>query len=170
MRKSIDKLTKVVTLCGLWGLAANHCVVGFSQVPSQASPTVASSNAPPQPVEVQPVEEQPVEEQAGNAQQAEEVNIASDEVTAKVENARKPSAGRLPPYFASLVDSRQRDVIYKIRASMAAKIAELEKQLEELRQAEMHEIEGVLTDDQRQQLQSLRAIRAAKKHTSAAPS
>ena len=82
---------------------------------------------------------------------------------------RKPSAGRLPAYFASIVDSQQREAIYKIRASMATRIADLEKQLEELRQAEMREIEGVLTDGQREQLETLRAARSASRSIARSP-
>ncbi len=72
---------------------------------------------------------------------------------------RRGNTGRLPPYYASIVDSRQRQAIYEIRERMAAELEQLEKQLAALRQAEMVEIEGVLTAPQREQLESLRAQR-----------
>lgn len=73
---------------------------------------------------------------------------------------RRGNAGRLPPYYASVVDSRQRQAIYEIRARMASQLEQLEKQLDALRQSELAEIEGVLTEPQREQLESLRAQRA----------
>ncbi|MCC7335123.1 MAG: hypothetical protein IT422_08500 [Pirellulaceae bacterium] len=73
---------------------------------------------------------------------------------------RRGNAGRLPPYYASVVDNHQRQAIYEIRARMAREIEELEKQLDALRQSEMAEIEEVLTASQRAQIESLRATRA----------
>ena len=73
---------------------------------------------------------------------------------------RRGNAGRLPPHFASIVDSRQRQAIYEIRTRVASELEQLEKQLDALRHSEMAEIEGVLTADQRTQLESLRAQRA----------
>lgn len=73
---------------------------------------------------------------------------------------RRGNAGRLPPYYASVVDNRQRQAIYEIRARMAREIEQLEKQLDALRQSEMAEIESVLTASQRAQIESLRATRA----------
>ena len=48
---------------------------------------------------------------------------------------RRGNAGRLPPYYASVVDNRQRQAIYEIRARMASEIERLEKQLDALRQS-----------------------------------
>ncbi len=73
---------------------------------------------------------------------------------------RRGNAGRLPPYYASVVDNRQRQAIYEIRARVASELEQLEKQLDALRQSEMVEIEGVLTAEQRAQIESLRATRA----------
>lgn len=73
---------------------------------------------------------------------------------------RRGNAGRLPPYYASVVDDRQRQAIYEIRARMASEFEQLEKQLDALRQSEMAEIEGVLTAAQRAQIEALRAKRA----------
>ena len=73
---------------------------------------------------------------------------------------RRGNAGRLPPYYASVVDNHQRQASYEIRARMAREIEELEKQLDALRQSEMAEIEEVLTASQRAQIESLRATRA----------
>ena len=42
----------------------------------------------------------------------------------------KRFSGRLPRYFASLVDQEQRDEIYQIRATYREKLAALEKELD----------------------------------------
>ena len=73
---------------------------------------------------------------------------------------RRGNAVRLPPYYASVVDNRQRQAILEIRARMASEIERLEKQLDALRQSEMAEIAEVLTASQRAQIESLRATRA----------
>ena len=65
--------------------------------------------------------------------------------------------GRLPRYFSSLVDEKQRDEIYEIQASYRDKIEELEKQLADLRSKEMAAIEKVLTTTQRKKLADLRS-------------
>ncbi|MEO8272286.1 MAG: hypothetical protein ABI557_21435, partial [Aureliella sp.] len=77
-----------------------------------------------------------------------------------VKAKRRGNAGRLPAYYASIVDSRQRQAIYEIRERMASQLEQLEKQLAALRRAELSEIEGVLTAVQRTQLQSLSAQRS----------
>ncbi len=146
---SIRQLTKFVALCGLCSLLVNQPRVGFSQENNRESAVVANSDTNASLDEKQSSPEK---------SPAAATDGTSDKATSSV--MRKPSAGRLPPYFASLVDSRQREAIYQIRATMATKISELEKQLEELRKAEMLEIERVLTDDQLQQLEALRAARS----------
>ena len=74
----------------------------------------------------------------------------------------KPVTGRLPRYFASIVDARQRVEIYAIQNSFRLQIQELEEQLEALKQSEMSEIESVLTATQRKRLDELRSDAAQR--------
>lgn len=158
VRRSTKILTAVCALCGWCVALACNPMLGYSQEKTIAPETANRS-------------------EASSSNEAERSSLekapravsepASGSTTGGV--MRKPSAGRLPPYFASIVDSRQREAIYKIRASMATRISDLEKQLEELRQAEMREIEGVLTDGQREQLETLRAARSATRSATRSP-
>jgi hypothetical protein len=79
-------------------------------------------------------------------------------------------SGRLPRHFASIVDNTQRTEIYRIQISYRERIAELESELAELEAAEMKEIEGVLTADQRGQLVEMRAGSSQRKSASEAAS
>jgi hypothetical protein len=79
---------------------------------------------------------------------------------------QEPTAGRLPRYFASLVDDEQREEIYQIQAKYGEKIAELEKELAELEKEQLKAMEKVLTADQRKELDALRSATVAKKTTS----
>lgn len=158
VRKTAKVLTTLCALCG-WCVALScDPMLGFSQEKATEAAAVNRSEASSS-VEVERSSREKSPPVVGEP--------ASGSATGGV--MRKPSAGRLPPYFASIVDSRQREAIYKIRASMATRIADLEKQLEELRQAEMREIEGVLTDGQREQLETLRAARSAARSVARSP-
>ncbi len=64
--------------------------------------------------------------------------------------------GRLPRYFASLVNSEQRMEIYLIQAKFRDQISELKQQLEKLESKQMQDIEAVLTAGQREKLFDLR--------------
>ncbi len=64
--------------------------------------------------------------------------------------------GRLPRYFASLVDDTQRAKIYQMQEKYRDKIAALRKEIEELESKQMAEFETVLTASQRKELQTLR--------------
>lgn len=70
--------------------------------------------------------------------------------------------GRLPRYFAKVVDNEQRREIYRIQAEYVGKIEALEKQLEALRRAEMQAIVEVLSKEQWQQIQQLRELALAR--------
>lgn len=69
----------------------------------------------------------------------------------------KRFSGRLPRYFASLVDQEQRDEIYQIRATYREQLAALEQELADLKEAEMSAMEKVLTTTQRKKLDEMRA-------------
>lgn len=70
--------------------------------------------------------------------------------------SRAAPKGRLPRYFASLVDKDQRAEIYEIRASFRKKLETLQKELAELKESEMASIEEVLTATQRKKLAEMR--------------
>ncbi len=87
---------------------------------------------------------------------------ASIEKTSKSTKGKTTrNSGRLPRYFASLVDDEQRQEIYKIQASYREKIEELEAELAKLEVAQMSEIEEVLTATQLKKLSGLREDAAA---------
>ena len=65
---------------------------------------------------------------------------------------RERVKGRLPRYFASLVDSEQRIEIYLIQAKYRQQITELKQELAKLETKQMQDIEGVLKTDQRDKL------------------
>ena len=64
--------------------------------------------------------------------------------------------GRLPRYYASLVDNEQRAAIYQIQAKYHQEITALVEQLNALKKTEAEAIENVLTASQRKQLLELR--------------
>ncbi len=145
----LNAIGRVLAACVVWAILASHGGSTWGQEAVQPLPqqgTVRSVDA------ILPSAESAVEA----------VQRPSEKKGVSTTMMRKPTARRLPPYFASLVDSQQREAIYQIQASMADKIAELERQLAELRQVELREMEGVLSDDQRLQLETLRAARTAK--------
>jgi TolA-binding protein len=63
----------------------------------------------------------------------------------------------LPRFFAGLVDDEQREQIYAIQASYQDQIEALEKELATLKEAELSEMEKVLTAAQRKELETLRS-------------
>lgn len=69
---------------------------------------------------------------------------------------KEAGSGRLPRYFASLVNEEQRDEIYQIQLKYREKIEELEKELAELEMEQLEAMEKVLTTSQRKELASLR--------------
>lgn len=82
-------------------------------------------------------------------------------------DSRETIKGRLPRYFASLVNSEQRLEIYLIQAKFRDQIAELKQQLEKLESKQMQDIEGVLTTGQREKLFDFR--NSARKKRSKEP-
>jgi uncharacterized protein HemX len=68
-----------------------------------------------------------------------------------------PPRGRLPAYYGQVVNQQQREQIYAIQAKYNARIAELQKQLADLRAQRDAEIEKVLTPEQLKRIQQLRA-------------
>ncbi len=67
---------------------------------------------------------------------------------------------RVPPFFGQIgLIPQQREQIYTIRGEYDQKIADLERQLDELKVREILSCEGVLTPAQKQLLDHLRAAR-----------
>ncbi|MEM7479159.1 MAG: hypothetical protein AAF483_29595 [Planctomycetota bacterium] len=87
---------------------------------------------------------------------------AAEGENAKVAEAPKLT-GRLPRYFSSVVSPEQRMDIYRIQADYRAEIAQLQMQLQELREAEIQKVEAVLSATQLKQVNSLREKAAARR-------
>ena len=79
---------------------------------------------------------------------------------------KKAAKGRLPAYYATIVDDRQRQEIYGIQAEYHARIEALRAELEALVNERDEKIRGVLSPAQAQRLDGLiasaQAARAAK--------
>lgn len=86
------------------------------------------------------------------------------------EKAAKKAKGRLPPYFAQVVTERQRNEIYEIQRKYTEQIDALEAQLKSLQEQRDTEIESVLSDEQKEKLNKLRADAASRRKTKAAES
>ncbi|MEE3369708.1 MAG: hypothetical protein VX346_10230 [Planctomycetota bacterium] len=87
--------------------------------------------------------------------------------------ATKPVRQRLPAYFSKVVNASQRQQIYVIQASYRKQIERLQDQLSRLLRQRDQEVDLVLSPDQLQQVQTLRAAAAARRKqrrsTQAAP-
>jgi hypothetical protein len=79
---------------------------------------------------------------------------------AKVE--RKKPRGRLPMYFAKVVSSEQREEIYEIQARYADQIEKLQEQLNELIAKRDAEVDGVLSAEQLEEVETMRRERSAR--------
>lgn len=60
----------------------------------------------------------------------------------------RPAVIRLPRYFSGIVDQRQRMAIQEIQVRYRIRLEDLEKELAELREQQMREMEQVLTQAQ----------------------
>lgn len=77
------------------------------------------------------------------------------------------SKGRLPPYFAEVVDQKQREEIYRIQEEFGPKIDALKAQLAALAKDRDEKIAAVLTPEQAKKLGQLRDAAKAKRAASA---
>jgi len=71
------------------------------------------------------------------------------------EAPRAKPAGRLPNYYAEVVDKAQREAIYKIQQEYEPKLAELRRQLEALTKQRDEKIRAVLTPEQLKKVEQL---------------
>jgi hypothetical protein len=67
----------------------------------------------------------------------------------------------LPAYFSGVITEEQRQKIYAIQKEFAAKIRPLQRQIESLTKERDEQIAALLTPEQRQKIEALKA--AAKK-------
>jgi len=74
----------------------------------------------------------------------------------KPADAKKPS-GRLPNYYGEVVTPEQREKILAIQRDYTAKIDPLRRQVEQLTKERDEKIEGLLTPEQKQQIEKKRA-------------
>lgn len=83
------------------------------------------------------------------------------------EEAQPAFHPRLPMYYAKVVDEKQRQKIYDIQRKYHPQIAELQRQLEKLIAQRDAEIEGVLTPEQKAELDKIRAEAASRRKSNA---
>jgi len=87
---------------------------------------------------------------------------------APAEKAKK-FKGRLPAYYGTVVDDKQRQAIYDIQEEYAPKIAELKAQLEALMKERDEKVEAVLTPEQLQKIEEAKAAAKAKRAAGKTP-
>ena len=71
--------------------------------------------------------------------------------------------GRLPAYYKEVIDTQQRDKIYAMQGEFAAKIAPLQEQIKKLVAERDIAIEKILTAEQLEKLNKIRAAAATKR-------
>ena len=98
---------------------------------------------------------------------AEKPGAAAPAKPAPPAKAKKP-AGRLPNYYGAVVTKEQRDKILAIQRDYAAKIDPLRRQLEQLTKERDEKIEGLLTPQQKQQIEKKKADAKAARDAKAA--
>ncbi len=80
----------------------------------------------------------------------------------------KKFRGRLPAYYGSVVERDQRKAIYKVQEEYAGKIAELKAQLQAVTKERDEKIATLLTPEQREKVNELKAAAKAKRQAKAA--
>jgi len=77
---------------------------------------------------------------------------------------------RMPQYYSKLgLSDRQKKEVYKVRANYAAKIEELNKQIQALKDQEKADMEKLLTEAQRTQLKAFQTGGGKDKETTVKP-
>lgn len=73
------------------------------------------------------------------------------------ETKKAKTKGRLPPYFAQVVDAKQRAQIYAIQAKYKEQIEKLQAELKAANEKLAEEMEAVLNKEQKDKLAKLRS-------------
>ena len=71
--------------------------------------------------------------------------------------SRKKATGRLPAHYGAVVTPDQKTKIYTIQAKYAEQIRKLADEMKALTEQRDAEVEGVLTAEQKQKVEALRA-------------
>jgi hypothetical protein len=89
----------------------------------------------------------------------------AEKASTEAKPEKKAAKGKLPAYYADVVSGEQREKIYAIQAKYDSQVKELNAQLAALAKKINDEIEGVLTDEQKQKVKAAReqAVAAKKK-------
>jgi hypothetical protein len=93
--------------------------------------------------------------------------MSVDRVEVPSKSRSENFVGRLPRFFSSIVNSRQRAEIYDIQRSFLLRKQDLEQQLAAMKQTELAAIEQVLTAEQLSQLDALRTTADVQRKPSA---
>ena len=75
----------------------------------------------------------------------------------------KAARGRLPPYYASVVNKEQREKIYSIQSEYRQKIEAARAQLTALTEEQQEKIFAVLSDEQKKQIEEIQSSAKAKR-------
>jgi hypothetical protein len=142
-----------------------------------------SDPADSDPADSDPADSDPADSEAADSNdraaddQADESRQAEGNAKTKTKTKTKPAAntkprGRLPMYYAKVVNQQQREQIYDLQANFDQQIADLMAQVHALEMQRDEEIAGVLTPDQQAQVAEMvdnaRKRRAAQRRGSSA--
>ncbi len=75
---------------------------------------------------------------------------------------RKKPRGRLPAYFGKVVTQKQREEIYQLQAKYSEQIDKLQKELAQLTAKRDSDVQGVLTPEQKTEIEQLRRNRRSR--------
>ncbi len=75
----------------------------------------------------------------------------------------KKFRGRLPNYYRSVVDQKQRETIYKVQEEYAAKIDALKAQLEAITKERDEKVRAVLTPEQQKKVEDIATAAKAQR-------
>jgi hypothetical protein len=89
-----------------------------------------------------------------------------EKAPSKADKEKKKAGGRLPAYFADVVDEGQRKQIYSIQEEFTPRLDALRKQLEQLTTERDAKIDALLKPEQKAKIQAKREEAAAKRKKS----
>ncbi len=85
------------------------------------------------------------------------VLLASSSWTQEAKPSKKKATGRLPAHYGAVVTPDQKAKIYSIQAKYAEQIRKLADEMKALTEQRDAEVEGVLSAEQKQKVEALRA-------------